>query len=402
MKGSYGLVLLGEVCEFVRGITFKPTDKVGSGTLGAIPCFRTKNIQNKLDLRDLIFIPRRFARRTEQMLQAGDTLISTANSKEMVGKCSFISKLPFEATLGGFITAVRPHKHLVNPGYLYNWLNSPDVRITLRQTARQTTNIANLPLSQVAKLKIPLPPIPEQMRIVTILDAAEELRSLREKADQRTSYLIPALFHEMFGDPATNPKGWPIVRVRDVMTSCEYGTSTKGNEEGKGVPVLRMGNITTEGNLDLSDLKHVELSEAEREKYRLQEGDILFNRTNSRVLVGKTGMWDGRFAAVAASYFIRLRFNDEKEHPQHFTTFMNLPKMKRELAGIARGAVGQANINGKELQNIRFPLPPISLQRKFADRVAEIRATEAQQAESCRRLDNLFQSLLHRAFRGDL
>jgi type I restriction enzyme S subunit len=336
------------------------------------------------------------------MLQAGDTLISTANSKEMVGKCSFVSELLFEATLGGFIAAVRPHKHLINPGYLYNWLNSPDVQITLRRTARQTTNIANLPLSQVAKLKIPLPPNPEQEHIVTILDAAEELRWLREQADRRTADLIPALFHEMFGDPATNPKGWPIVHVRDVMTSCEYGTSKKGNEGERGLPVIRMGNVTTKGNLDLSNLKHVELSEAEQEKFRLQEGDVLFNRTNSRELVGKTGMWDGRFPAVAASYFIRLRFNTEKEHPQHFTTFMNLPRMKRELAGMARGAVGQANINGKELQSILFPLPPISLQREFAAHVAEIRAMEVQQAESRRRLDDLFHSLLNRAFRGDL
>ena len=93
-----------------------------------------------------------------------------------------------------------------------------------------------------------------------------------------------------------------------------------------------MGNVTTEGLLDLENLKTVELTENELVKQRLQAGDVLFNRTNSRELVGKTGMWDGRFEAVAASYFIRLRFHSDIEHPQHFTTFMNLPFMKQELA----------------------------------------------------------------------
>ena len=113
-------------------------------------------------------------------------------------------------------------------------------------------------------------------------------------------------------------------------------------------------------------------------------------------------MWDGRFDAVAASYFIRVRFRDDIEHPQHFATFMNLPLMKERLAKMARGAVGQANINSKELQSIEFPVPPIALQRAFADRVIEIGALEAEQA-SCRdRLDDLFQSMLQRAFEGEL
>jgi type I restriction enzyme S subunit len=163
-----------------------------------------------------------------------------------------------------------------------------------------------------------------------------------------------------------------------------------------------MGNVTTEGLLDLENLKTVELSDSELTKQQLKEGDVLFNRTNSRELVGKTGMWDGRFEAVAASYFIRLRFRSDIEHPQHFTTFMNLPFMKRKLAEMARGAVGQANINSKELKSIIVPVPPLDLQKKFAERVTEIRELEASQATSRTHLDALFQSMLHRAFNGEL
>jgi len=246
------------------------------------------------------------------------------------------------------------------------------------------------------------PSLAEQERIVRLLDEANELRKLRAQADRRTADLIPALFHEMFGDPSTNPKGWPVLLAGEFMEECEYGTSQKANEEGRGVPILRMGNVTTEGRLDLKHWKTVELPKEEFAKQRLQGGDVLFNRTNSRELVGKTGMWDGRFEAVAASYFIRVRFRAEIEHPQHFTTFMNLPSMKSRLAGTARGAVGQANINSRELKSIPVPVPLIDLQEQFAKRVSEIRELEAGQAASRERLDALFQSMLHRAFRGEL
>lgn len=249
---------------------------------------------------------------------------------------------------------------------------------------------------------MPLPPLVEQERIVKLLDEADELRKLRAQADLRTADLLPALFHEMFGDPDTNPFDWPVKSAGDLMDACDYGTSQKANEDGRGIPVLRMGNVTTDGDLDLEKLKTVELADGELAKQRLQAGDVLFNRTNSRELVGKTGMWDGRFEAVPASYFIRVRFRPNAEHPQHFTTFMNLPSMKRRLADMARGAVGQANINSKELKSIEFPVPPIKLQYEFAARVSDIRVMQAEQAASRRRLDNLFQSMLHRAFQGDL
>ena len=182
------------------------------------------------------------------------------------------------------------------------------------------------------------------------------------------------------------------------MAACDYGTSQKANGASRGIAVLRMGNVTARGELDLSDLKTVELPDAELARQRLQAGDVLFNRTNSRELVGKTAMWDGRFEAVAASYFIRVRFSREIEHPQHFTTYMNLPFMKRHLAAIARGAVGQANVNSQELKSIPIPVPPLPLQEQFAARVGEVRFLESEQAASRRKLDNLFNSMLERAF----
>ena len=262
--------------------------------------------------------------------------------------------------------------------------------------------VKHLSSKQIAGIEMSVPPLLEQKRVVRLLDEADELRKLRVKADKHTSNLVPALFHEMFGDPVANPKGWPTKRAGELMAECDYGTSQKANEEGRGVVVLRMGNVTNAGELDLENLKTVVLPENELAKQRLRAGDVLFNRTNSRELVGKTGMWDGRMEAVAASYFIRVRFRADVEHPQHFTTFMNLAAMKQRLAGMARGAVGQANINSKELQAIELPVPLLPLQQEFAKRVMEIREFEAKQTASRQRLESLFQSMLHKAFNGEL
>jgi type I restriction enzyme, S subunit len=303
------------------------------------------------------------------------------------------------ALLNQRVCRLQNFSNRVNPKYVYYLINKYLIEIEDKTTFVTVKHISS---KQINSIQIPLPPLAEQERIVRLLDEAESLRKLRGQVSERMEEFIPALFHEMFGDPSGNDKNWEIVKVGNLLTLCEYGTSQKANEDGNGIPVLRMGNVTYEGDLDITDLKHVELSDKEMKKQLLENGDVLFNRTNSRELVGKTGMWNGRFPAVAASYFIRIRFDAKKEHPQHFTTFMNLPYMKRRLTEMARGAVGQANINAQELQSIEVPLPPIDLQCEFAQRVQEAQDVRSAQARSKERVEALYQSMLSRAFAGEL
>ena len=225
---------------------------------------------------------------------------------------------------------------------------------------------------EVAKITIPLPPLDEQRRIAGLLDRAAEIRRRADAARAKARAIIPALFLETFGDPSTNPKGWPVMTVGDLLESAAYGTSQKANDRGDGIPVIRMGNVTTGGQLDTTDLKHIDIGGQEREKVQLLEGDLLFNRTNSKELVGKTGLWDGRFEAVAASYFIRLRVKRNLTNPSYLCAFFNTSYMKRVLFDTARGAIGQANINSKELRAFRVAAPPIDLQVAFAEQVQRL------------------------------
>jgi len=190
---------LGDVVDFVRGITFKPSDVVPVGEPGNIACFRTKNVQvDELDISDVWGIPATFVKRAEKMLRPGDILVSTANSWNLVGKCCWVPNLPWPATLGGFISALRPKMELVEPRYLYRWFSSAPIQSRVRSCARQTTNIANLSAEQCLDLQIPLPPFDEQKRIAAILDQADHLRRLRQRAIDRLNELGQVIFDEMF------------------------------------------------------------------------------------------------------------------------------------------------------------------------------------------------------------
>ena len=282
-----------------------------------------------------------------------------------------------------------------------HWLTSWEAKSQMTE-AKVTQTISNLSLTQIGNLEIPIPPLSEQHRMVEILDEANRLRRLRREADAKAARILPALFLKMFGDPATNPMRWDITTIGNVVRAIDYGTSTRASDDGAGVPLIRMGNVDYKGHLDLRDLKHVQLSNSEVARFRLQEGDIIFNRTNSKELVGKTGLWDAEIDAVAASYFIRVRVDHKQIIPTFLWAFMNCSYMKKILLATARGAIGQANINSSELRAMVIYKPPLDQQHLFTNRWKQIRATIPQRIGDQTDLDNLFSTLLQHAFSGQL
>ena len=292
--------------------------------------------------------------------------------------------------------SVLPH---LDRRYLAYYLRSPK---TVAQITERSAG-ARMPRADmdfVLSLSMLLPPIEEQRRIVDLLARAEGIVRLRREAQQKAAELIPAIFVDLFGDPATNPKQWPVRTLGEVLAAVDYGSSTKASPTGAGLPIIRMGNVTTRGDLDLDDLKFVELSVDDTERFRLRTGDLLFNRTNSKELVGKTGLWGGSLDAVVASYFIRLRARLDVALPSYLWAWMNSRHMKRVLFDTARGAIGQANINSKELRAFEVAEPPMKLQQAFEFRVRDMRSICRQQRAAASAATAMFQSSLARAFGG--
>lgn len=161
------------------------------------------------------------------------------------------------------------------------------------------------------------------------------------------------------------PSIWRVVKLGDIVSKVQYGLSKTGNPEGK-YPIIRMNNLS-DGCIDISSLQYVELDEFEYKKYHLEKGDILFNRTNSSDLVGKTSLYnlDGGF--VFASYIIRIVCKTEHVLPDYVNSYLNWGRSQDRLKGLATKGVSQSNINAKALKNFDVHLPPVSEQLQISE-----------------------------------
>ncbi|MBW1898604.1 MAG: restriction endonuclease subunit S, partial [Deltaproteobacteria bacterium] len=289
----------------------------------------------------------------------------------------------------------RPISEKIDRSFVHYWLRSAETFFKIKNLVRGI----HLYPKDVKRLKFPLFPLAEQKRIAAILDKADAIRRKREKAIQLADEFLRSVFLDMFGDPATNPKKWPEGTIRELVSEAKYGTSKKANGyEGK-YPILRMNNITYKGFLDLSDLKYINMDEKEESKYLVKNGDLLFNRTNSKELVGKTAVYNKDEAMAVAGYLIRVRSN-EKSNPNYISAYLNSKHGKATLFGMCKNIIGMANINAQELQDIKILIPPIKLQNKYAKIVEDVYEKKKKLSKALYESKILIKSLTQSAFCG--
>jgi type I restriction enzyme S subunit len=231
--------------------------------------------------------------------------------------------------------------------------------------------------SYVADIQVPLPPRDEQRRIAAILDQAAILRAKRHQVIAQLDDLKQSIFLDTFGSVADWPDRWPMGTIGEMVEDVQYGTSGKAGDTGSW-PIVRMGNISDEGRLDLSNLKWIDLKASDVPKFTLQCGDLLFNRTNSKDKVGKTCVVGTDKPLAFAGYLVRVRLK-----PDHRAEFVNAYMTSgygRALRqAMAKTAVNQANINATEMQSIPIALPPTRLQQKFSALLSRVGAERDRQ-----------------------
>ena len=255
----------------------------------------------------------------------------------------------------------------INNRYLYWFLKG---NTTFLNSLGRGATFKEISKKIVADIEINLSDKEQQKKVVENLERISGIIHMRKKELQKLDELVRARFVEMFGDPIKNPKGWEMVTIGDIVTEVRYGTSKPAVEDGR-YPYLRMNNITADGHLDLNNLKYIDIPDDEIEKCVVRKGDVLFNRTNSIDLVGKTAIFDLTEDMVIAGYIIRIRLN-ERLLPEVLSQYMNLKVIKDILRSMAKGAVNQANINAQELQSIKIYIPDMELQNQFAVFVNQI------------------------------
>jgi restriction endonuclease S subunit len=166
----------------------------------------------------------------------------------------------------------------------------------------------------------------------------------------------------------------PIASFEVVL---QYGCSQRATEESIGTPILRMNNLQADG-WDFTDLKYVQITDEELARWRLERGDIVFNRTNSKELVGKCEVFDREGTWVFASYLMRLRVDREKAEPEFVAAFLNAPAGRLQIDRESRQIIGMSNINAEEIRTLRVPLPKPPKQRELLAILDAARAARRQ------------------------
>ena len=326
---------------------------------------------------------------TTKMCEANDILIARYGAS--IGKI-------LTGLAGAYNVAIMrtiPDTSRIKKLYLYYYLKSPYFQNAILNVGSRAAQ-AGFNKEDLSKLDIECPELIKQDKIIAVLEKLECIIEKRKIELSNLDDLITARFVEMFGDPVKNPKGWEVVTIGDIVTEVRYGTSKPAVEGGK-YPYLRMNNLTADGHLDLNDLKYIDIPDDEIEKCVVRKGDVLFNRTNSIELVGKTVVFDLQEDMIIAGYIIRVRLN-KRLLPEILSQYMNLEALKDILRSMAKGAVNQANINAQELQSIKVYIPDMELQKQFIEMKNQVDKSKVAVQKALDETQILFDSLMQKYF----
>lgn len=303
----------------------------------------------------------------------------------------------------------------IDPSFVFHYCKT--LRPWLEaQSSATTISIVNK--SIFSKAPIPLPPAAEQTRIAAKLDELlAQVDTLKTRIDGiparlkrfRQSVLAAAVSGRLTKniEGSDLPPEWLLVNFSTVVSDLRYGTAQKCDYNGGETGVLRIPNIGDNG-IRLNDLKSSNFSPAEIRKLSLKKGDILLIRSNGSVdLVGKSAVVGSREEGLLfAGYLIRVRPNAEKAIAKYINYWLKSPAVRQVIEMTARSTSGVNNINSEEIKSLIFTMPPLSEQNEIVSRVEQLFALadqlEAKVASAQNHIDHLTQSILAKAFRGEL
>ena len=312
-----------------------------------------------------------------------------------------IARPDFEGICSTDILPVLPGPEL-DRGYLAWLLLSPEM-VARANSRASGANLPRLSPNALAELQIPLPPLPEQRRIAEILDKADALRAKRRAALAQLDTLTQSIFLAMFGDPATNPKGWPVVPLGEHASKIGSGATPRGGEESykaAGITLIRSMNVR-DGAFLRDGLAFIDDKQAAQlESAVVEADDVMLNITGAsvaRVCRAPANVLPARVNQHVAIIRPTATFN-----PLFLEQCLLSPSVKERLLKIARAGATREAITKSTIEQFRVIRPPRELQDKLAVRVTASEGTYRQMRAALGEMDSLFASLQHRAFRGNL
>ena len=342
----------------------------------------------------------------KQQLAGGETLVlNAAHSATHVASKTFYADQDVAGSLAtGEWLIVRWSNEVVDSRYGNHWINVPDTRFRIRRLV----NGIHLYPKDVARLQIPLPPLPEQKRIARILDAADALRAKRREALAQLDTLLQSTFLDMFGDPVTNPMGWEVRSLGDLAVKKPNNGVFRRNHEyseslDSGLPVVWVVELFRGNRIDVSESRRLEATQTEIEKYGLLPGDLLFCRSSLKLDgIAYNNVFLGEpEEALFECHLIRVSPKTDVVNPIFLNLQLRSVPMRALLKSKSKTAT-MTTIDQQALSSVEVVVPPGSLQSRFAAIGESVEHQKASQRAHLAKLDTLFASLQSRAFQGDL
>lgn len=252
----------------------------------------------------------------------------------------------------------------------------------------------------VLGLQMPLPAMADQQRIVDLLSRAEGIVRLRRQAQQKAAELIPAIFVDMFGDPATNTKGWPVFALSDVsevISGVAKGRDLSADESIE-LPYMRVANVK-DGRLDLDEVKTIRIKNTEVEKLRIVPGDLLMTEGGDPDKLGRAALWKGEIdPCVHQNHIFKVRSRRDRLVPEYLRSLVGSAYGKAYFLSVAKKTTGIASINKTQLSAFPVLVPPMVAQESFRQQVEAVEGIRALQEAAAKKAEATFRSLLARAF----
>jgi type I restriction enzyme S subunit len=387
---SVQTVQLGEICEFIRGVTFDKNEATTTPTVGKIPILRAGNIGEDLDAQnDLVWVPERLVSSEQRLRQNDIAICMSSGSPEVVGKTARAAS-NLHASVGSFCGIIRP-KYADQAAYLSFFFRSPAF-YKHRDAIARGANIQNLRFSQFEEIDLEIPV--EHKRIAGLLEQADRLRRTRRYALELSDTFLPAAFLELFGDPSANTNKFP----RDTIDAvCEKIIDYRGRTpeySEVGIPHVTAACIK-EWEIKWQEAKRVsEQTFAEYMTRGLPKIDDVLLTTEAPL--GETAVVRTRKSFSLAQRLILLR-PSSRLMSDYLCHLLGHALFRNELLRFATGSTVKG-ISSENLQGIRIPISPIKLQERFGSLVALYESLRAGQREALRQAEHHFQSLLHHAF----
>ncbi|MEQ8339129.1 MAG: restriction endonuclease subunit S [Cyclobacteriaceae bacterium] len=292
----------------------------------------------------------------------------------------------------------------VDSNYLRSFLLSDTFHRKFMQTVKGVGgSLLRADPKQTANIQIPLPPLSIQKKIAEVLDKADAIRKRSRQILAKYDQLAQSVFLEMFGDPVKNEKGWKLLSLSD-FGSFKNGLNYNKDDEGVEIRCLGVSDFKSNYNIsDIEQLSMIKLSDQPSKEYLLKDGDLVFVRSNgNKDLVGRcVSIYPGTYRVSFSGFCIRFRIEREGLLTTYLSQLFRNMNFKAQMLNGGRGANIQ-NINQKILSTLNLPVPSIALQNQFASIIEQIEKQKAQTRLELDRAEELYQSLLQRAFKGEL